>query len=74
MSEIHGKVFLPLESFLTWWQHPAYTKSPWPKGKKMLWPDTRGRFWTAGNVLFLSGLALIGAVLMYLLWLSAPDL
>ena len=38
----------------------------------MLFPDTQGKVWTVGNVLFFIGMAVIGAILMYLLWLSGP--
>jgi len=40
----------------------------------MLWPDTHGKFLTVGNVLFLAVMAVIGLLLMALLYLSGPYL
>ena len=40
----------------------------------MLFPDTHGKAWTVGNVLFFVGMAVIGAILLYLLHLSGPGM
>jgi len=40
----------------------------------MLWPDTNGKGWTTGNIVFLVIMSLIGLALAFLLYLSAPDL
>ena len=65
---------MPFESFLTWWPYPAYTKSAPSEGTSMLWPDTNGKGWTTGNIVFLVIMSLIGLALAFLLYLSAPDL
>jgi len=66
-------VLFLLESFLTRWAYPAYTNSRFGEVLRMLWPDTNGKAWTVGNVLFLIAMGIIGLILMALLYLTGPE-